>query len=118
MGIVRAHVISQGSQSLLLYQPTGHSVFGQKMYFKIECNSIGNNWAATIYLNGGDFKHGGDSHCFLRSLQLLMVCVDGKHLFQSFEKKNFMHKCPTSVSGERAKHRIWGSESTRQVIGP
>lgn len=35
-----------------------------------------------------------------------------------WEKKIFMHKCPTSGSRERAKDGVWGSESTRQGIGP
>ena len=65
----------------------------------------------TIYLDDGDFKCGGDSHCSLRSLQLLM-CVDSGHLFQSFEKSIFTHKCSTSGKVEKAKHGAGGSEST------
>lgn len=44
---------------------------------------------ATIYPDGKDFKHGGDSCCSLRSLQLLVVCVHSEHLVQSFGKKKF-----------------------------
>lgn len=117
MGAARTHVVSQGSQSLLLYQPSGHSVLGQKMCFKIECNSVSTNWAVIMYVDGGNFSHGGDSFCSLRS----SWCAFMASIYYNFGGKKtniFMHQCPTSVSGERAKHGVWGSESTRQVMDP